>query len=81
VLLIPVVMLVARRSKVSMVVVGIPALAGLSALHGEHAGHAHGVGSEEVELSMENLKAELEELGLSLDDSDDADGADDAADK
>jgi hypothetical protein len=30
---------------------------------------------------MENLKAELEELGLSLDDSDDADGADDAADK
>lgn len=34
VLLIPVVMLVARRSKVSMVVVGIPALAGLSALHG-----------------------------------------------
>lgn len=34
VLLIPVVMLVARRSKVSMIVVGIPALAGLSALHG-----------------------------------------------
>ncbi|WP_414123122.1 adenosine deaminase [Corynebacterium nuruki] len=52
--------------------------AGLSALHGEHAGHAHGVGSEEVELSMENLKAELEELGLSLDDSDDGDDADGA---
>ncbi|WP_448058473.1 GntP family permease [Cellulomonas hominis] len=34
VLLIPVVMLVARRSKVSMILVGIPALAGLSALHG-----------------------------------------------
>lgn len=34
VLLIPVVMLVARRSKVSMIAVGIPALAGLSALHG-----------------------------------------------
>lgn len=34
VLLIPVVMLVARRSKLSMVAVGIPALAGLSALHG-----------------------------------------------
>ena len=34
VLLIPVVMLVARRSKLSMILVGIPALAGLSALHG-----------------------------------------------
>ncbi|NKY11011.1 GntP family permease [Cellulomonas hominis] len=34
VLLVPVVMLVARRSKVSMITVGIPALAGLSALHG-----------------------------------------------
>jgi GntP family gluconate:H+ symporter len=34
VLLIPVVMLVARRSKLSMIAVGIPALAGLSALHG-----------------------------------------------
>ncbi|ROS78635.1 GntP family permease [Cellulomonas sp. PhB143] len=34
VLLIPVVMLVARRSKVSPILVGIPALAGLSALHG-----------------------------------------------
>jgi adenosine deaminase len=29
------------------------------------------VGSEEVELSMENLKAELEQLGLSLDDGED----------
>jgi GntP family gluconate:H+ symporter len=34
VLLIPVVMLAARRSKLSMIVLGIPALAGLSALHG-----------------------------------------------
>jgi len=34
VLLIPVVMLVARRARVSPVLVGIPALAGLSALHG-----------------------------------------------
>ena len=34
VLLIPVVMMVARRSKVSPILVGIPALAGLSALHG-----------------------------------------------
>src|SRR4051812_29616716 len=34
VLLIPIVMLVARRSRVSLILVGIPALAGLSALHG-----------------------------------------------
>jgi len=34
VLLVPVVMLVAHRSKVSLILVGIPALAGLSALHG-----------------------------------------------
>lgn len=34
VLLIPVVMLVARRSHVPLILVGIPALAGLSALHG-----------------------------------------------
>lgn len=34
VLLIPVVMLVARRAQVSPILVGIPALAGLSALHG-----------------------------------------------
>ncbi|GAB2468852.1 gluconate:H+ symporter [Xylanimonas ulmi] len=34
VLLIPVVMLVARRARVSPILVGIPALAGLSALHG-----------------------------------------------
>ncbi|MFE4465463.1 gluconate:H+ symporter [Oerskovia sp. NPDC056781] len=34
VLLIPVVMMVARRSRVSPILVGIPALAGLSALHG-----------------------------------------------
>ncbi|WP_051640104.1 gluconate:H+ symporter [Cellulomonas sp. URHE0023] len=34
VLLIPVVMLVAHRSRVSLILVGIPALAGLSALHG-----------------------------------------------
>src|SRR4051812_23322886 len=34
VLLIPIVMLVARRSRVSLILVGTPALAGLSALHG-----------------------------------------------
>ncbi|AKK04130.1 GntP family permease [Corynebacterium epidermidicanis] len=34
VLLIPVVMLVARRSKIPVILLGIPALAGLSALHG-----------------------------------------------
>lgn len=34
VLLLPVVMLVARRSKIPVVLLGIPALAGLSALHG-----------------------------------------------
>ncbi|GIG22978.1 gluconate transporter [Cellulomonas chitinilytica] len=34
VLLIPIVMLVAHRSRVSLILVGIPALAGLSALHG-----------------------------------------------
>ncbi|MDM7831063.1 GntP family permease [Cellulomonas edaphi] len=34
VLLVPIVMLVARRSKLSMIALGIPALAGLSALHG-----------------------------------------------
>lgn len=28
-----------------------------------------------MELSMENLKAELEQLGLSLDDDEDADGS------
>lgn len=51
------------------------AAAGISALHAEHS-HPHGVGAEEVQLSMENLKAELEQLGLSLDDADDADDAD-----
>ncbi len=34
VLLIPVVMIVARRARQSLVLVGVPALAGLSALHG-----------------------------------------------
>nr|WP_291884192.1 gluconate:H+ symporter [Cellulomonas sp.] len=34
VLLIPIVMLVAHRSRISLILVGIPALAGLSALHG-----------------------------------------------
>lgn len=46
----------------------------------DHAGHNHGAhnhgaqgmgGQEQMELSMENLKAELEQLGLSLDDDDD----------
>lgn len=50
------------------------AASGIDALHGEHV-HSHGVGAEEVELSMENLRAELEQLGLSFDDGDgDADG-------
>ena len=56
--------------------------AGLSGLHADH-GHSHphgGIGAGAVgedatlELSMENLKAELEELGLSLDDDDASDG-------
>lgn len=63
---------------------------GLGALHDgehDHAGHAHAGhshrgpggdgfgGQEQMELSMENLKAELEQLGLSLDDDEDADGS------
>lgn len=52
---------------------GHTAAAGIDALHGEHV-HSHGVGSEEVELSMENLKAELEQLGLTLDDDEDEAG-------
>lgn len=53
----------------------------LGALHNHSRahGHMHGMeGQEQMELSMENLKAELEQLGLSLDDEDDAD--DDMAD-
>lgn len=42
---------------------------GLGELHGDH-GRVHGAGVEEVQLSMENLRAELAELGLSLDDED-----------
>lgn len=45
---------------------------GFGALHGDHF-HSHGAGAHEVELSMENLKAELEQLGLSLDDGDEGD--------
>ncbi|MEJ6549387.1 adenosine deaminase [Corynebacterium sp. USCH3] len=45
---------------------------GLGELHAEH-GHVHGAGTEEVQLSMENLRAELAELGLSLDDDGDED--------
>ena len=63
---------------------------GLGGLHDgghDHAGHAHAGhshrgpggdgfgGQEQMELSMENLKAELEQLGLSLDDDEDADGS------
>jgi adenosine deaminase len=48
---------------------------GLGELHGDH-GHVHGAGAEEVQLSMENLRAELAELGLSLDDEDDTVGED-----
>ncbi|HIW90717.1 MAG TPA: adenosine deaminase [Candidatus Corynebacterium avicola] len=64
---------------------GEGAAGGLGHLHGEgedehdHAHeHGQGFGTEEVELSMENLRAELESLGLSLDDGEDEDDADDA---
>lgn len=51
---------------------------GLGALHGHAHTHAHGMdGEEQMELSMENLKAELETLGLSLDDEDDETGESD----
>ncbi|AGP31450.1 adenosine deaminase [Corynebacterium terpenotabidum] len=57
---------------------GAAAASGIDALHGEHL-HTHGVGAEEVELSMENLKAELEQLGLNLDDDDEVGDAGDAS--
>ena len=45
---------------------------GMQRLHGHGQPHGAGVaaraGQQDIELSMENLKAELEELGLSLDD-------------
>lgn len=58
---------------------GEGAAGGLGQLHGEgEHGHEHGqgFGTEEVELSMENLRAELEALGLSLDEGEDEEGAD-----
>ncbi|WP_263119097.1 GntP family permease [Cellulomonas sp. RIT-PI-Y] len=61
VLLIPVVMLVARRSKLSMIAVGIPALAGLSALHGLVPPHPGPL------IAIDALKADLGlTLGLGL---------------
>ena len=60
---------------------GEGAAGGLGQLHGEgEHGHEHGqgFGTEEVELSMENLRAELEALGLSLDEGEDEEGADGA---
>lgn len=60
---------------------GEGAAGGLGQLHGEgENGHEHGqgFGTEEVELSMENLRAELEALGLSLDEGEDEEGADGA---
>ena len=45
---------------------------GMQRLHGHGQLSAAGAdaGQQDIELSMENLKAELEELGLSLDDDD-----------
>ncbi|QAY69677.1 gluconate:H+ symporter [Xylanimonas protaetiae] len=61
VLLIPVVMLVARRAKVSPILVGIPALAGLSALHGLVPPHPGPL------LAIDALNADLgRTLGLGL---------------
>ncbi|MEV7973734.1 gluconate:H+ symporter [Cellulomonas sp. NPDC089187] len=61
VLLIPVVMLVARRSKLSMIAVGIPALAGLSALHGLVPPHPGPL------IAIDALRADLGlTLGLGL---------------
>lgn len=54
-----------------------------SEISGIHQLHAAGGAAEnpadlkEMELSMENLKAQLEELGLSLDDEDDDEGTED----
>ncbi|QMV84671.1 gluconate transporter [Corynebacterium hindlerae] len=57
VLLIPVVMLVARRSKIPVILLGIPALAGLSALHGLVPPHPGPL------IAIDALKANL---GLTL---------------
>lgn len=50
---------------------------GMQRLHGHGQLSAAGAdaGQQDIELSMENLKAELEELGLSLDDDDADEGA------
>ncbi|MFT4262976.1 MAG: gluconate:H+ symporter [Nocardioides sp.] len=53
VLLMPVIYLVARRAQVSLIVVGIPALAGLSAMHGLVPPHPGPL------LAIENLGADL----------------------
>jgi GntP family gluconate:H+ symporter len=61
VLLIPVVMMVARRARVPLVLVGIPALAGLSALHGLVPPHPGPL------IAIDALKANLGlTLGLGL---------------
>jgi len=57
VLLMPVIYLVARRAQVSLIVVGIPALAGLSAMHGLVPPHPGPL------LAIDNLGADL---GLTL---------------
>lgn len=57
VLLIPIVMLVAKRAKLPVILVGIPALAGLSALHGLVPPHPGPL------IAIEALKADL---GLTL---------------
>ena len=61
VLLMPVIYLVARRARVSLVAVGIPALAGLSAMHGFVPPHPGPV------IAIQNLHADLGvTLGLGI---------------
>lgn len=61
VLLMPVIYLVARRSRLSLVTVGIPALAGLSAMHGFVPPHPGPV------IAIQNLHADLGvTLGLGI---------------
>ncbi|SNS10599.1 GntP family permease [Actinomadura mexicana] len=57
VLLVPVILLVARRAQMSIIAVGIPALAGLSAMHGLVPPHPGPL------VAIDNLKADL---GLTL---------------
>jgi len=53
VLLMPVIYLVARRSQLSLITVGIPALAGLSAMHGLVPPHPGPL------VAIQNLNADL----------------------